>query len=81
MALLYNVNQSLSLHYNIFCSLSKEKSRRLVYKSKNNPENVRTKSREKRKKSISSYIIGYRNSSKKLESLDQSGIVLGHKQL
>ena len=40
---------------------------------KNNPENARTKSREK---SITSYVIGYRNSSKKLESLDQSGILL-----
>ena len=31
---------------------------------------------KKEKKSISSYVIGYRNSSKKLESLDQSGILL-----
>ena len=33
------------------------------------------------KKSITSYIIGYQNSSKKLESLDQSGILLCHTPL
>ena len=35
----------------------------------------------KKKKSITNYVIGYRNSSKKLESLNQSGILLCHKRL
>ena len=47
-----------------------------MYATKNNLENSRTKSHEKKEKSISNYVIGYRNSSKKLESLDQSGILL-----
>ena len=48
---------------------------------KDNPENARTKSHEKRKKSIINYVIGYRNSLKKPESLDQSRILLCHKRL
>ena len=49
----------------------------LYINRKNNPENARTKARKQRKKALS-YVIGYRNSSKKLESLDQSGILLCH---
>ena len=52
-----------------------------MYIKKNNPENARTKSRKKRKKSITYYVIGQQNSSKKLESLDQSGILLCHTRL
>ena len=53
-----------------------------IYKNrKNNPENARAKSREKRKKALLSYIIDQQNSSKKLVLLDQSGILLCHKQL
>ena len=44
---------------------------------KNNPENARTKitGGGGGGESPISYVIGYRNSSKKLESLDQSGIL------
>ena len=52
------------------------KSRRLIYKRRNNLENARTKSREQQKKALQVTLIVYRNSSKKVESLDRSGILL-----
>ena len=51
------------------------KSRRLIYKWRNNLENARTKSREQ-KKALRVTLIVYRNSSKKVEPLDRSGILL-----
>ena len=83
---LSSIRQSISLspHYTLFYSHSNSLSPKkipspYIYPTKNNLENARTKSREKKKKkkSISSYVIVHRNSSKKLESLDQSGILLG----
>ena len=76
---------SLSLHYNAslyyyYSLTTKEKSLRLIYKSKKTIQKTLERNHVK-KKSISSYVIGYRNSSKKLESLDQSGILLCHKRL
>ena len=52
------------------------KSRRLIYKRRNNLENARTKSREQQKKALRVTLIVYQNSSKKVESLDRSGILL-----
>ena len=82
IALFYSVNQSLSPHYNTsLLSLTtlysiKKKPRRLIYKSKkNNPENARAKSREKEKKALLSYVTGQRNSSKKLDLLDQCFLI------
>ena len=72
---------SLSPLQQLFCLLYKKKSVALYINRKNNPEIARTKSHEKRKKSLLSYVIGQRNSSKKLDSLDQPEILLCHKRL
>ena len=50
---------NLSPHYDVSLSTTttQKKFCRLIYESKSNPENSRTKSREKRKKSITSYVI------------------------
>ena len=52
----------------------------LYINRKNNPENAKAKSREKEKIALLSYVIIYvtsqRNSSKKLDSLDQSGLFI-----
>ena len=73
-------NLSLPTTTTFLLALQK-KSVALYINRKNNPEIARTKSHEKRKKSLLSYVIGQRNSSKKLDSLDQSEILLCHKRL
>ena len=69
---------SLSPHYTLLYShsTSSKKSRRLIYKSKKTIQKTLERNHVKKEKSISSYVIGYRNSSKKLESLDQSRTLL-----
>ena len=68
---------SLALAFSRALSESRQrKSRRLIYKRRNNLENARTKSREQQKKALQVTLIAYRNSSKKVESLDRSGILL-----
>ena len=70
------LRQSLSLSVVMLLYTTTKNPVALYINRKKNPENARTKSREKRKKSSISYVIGQRNSSKKLDLLDQSGILL-----
>ena len=66
---------SLSLSGSVWLS-GQRKFRRLLYKWRNNLENARTKSREQQKKALRVTLIVYRNSSKKVKSLDRSRILL-----
>ena len=81
---LFSIFRSLfgprSLSGSVWLSLGRRsrqrKSRRLIYKRRNNLENARTKSREQQQKALQVTLIVYRNSSKKVEPLDRSGTLL-----
>ena len=75
ISLLYSVNQSLPTTH--FSTTTKKKSLRLIYiNRKKTIQKTLERNHVKKIKSITCYVIGQRNSSKKLESRDQSGILL-----
>ena len=87
IAFLYSITQSLSLPTTtLLYSLLLKKSRRLIHKSKKAIQKLLEQNHMKKEKKallnhVIGHVIGQPNSSKKLDSLDQSGILLCHKQL